>query len=104
MPQGSVLDTLQFLMYVNDIWRNIDSNIRLFANDCIIYRKVINKKERKAAEGSVHLGGMGRRKWDENKHGKIKATRITRASVKIHWVSPLVTKKFRKRAVVNFWE
>jgi hypothetical protein len=25
---------------VNDIWRNIESNIRLFADDCIICRKI----------------------------------------------------------------
>ena len=34
--QGSVLGTLQFLVHVNDIWRNIDSNIRPFADNCII--------------------------------------------------------------------
>jgi hypothetical protein len=39
MPQGSVLGPLFFLAYVNDIWRNTESNIRLFADDCIIYRK-----------------------------------------------------------------
>jgi hypothetical protein len=33
---------LLFLAYVNDIWRNIDSKIRLFADDCKIYRKILN--------------------------------------------------------------
>jgi len=36
LPQGSVLGPLQFLVYVNDMWRNIDSSIRLFADDCTI--------------------------------------------------------------------
>jgi hypothetical protein len=40
VPQGSVLGPLLFLAYVNDIWRNTESNIRLFADDCIIYRKI----------------------------------------------------------------
>jgi hypothetical protein len=40
MPQGSVLGPLLFLAYVNDIWRNIESNICLLADDCIIYRKI----------------------------------------------------------------
>ena len=42
VPQGSVLVPLLFLAYVNDIWRNTESNIRLFADVCIIYRKIID--------------------------------------------------------------
>jgi len=34
-----------FLAYVNDIWRNIESKIRLFLDDCIIYRKILNIKD-----------------------------------------------------------
>jgi hypothetical protein len=36
---------LLFLAYVNDIWRNIESTIRLFADDCVIYRKITNNKD-----------------------------------------------------------
>jgi hypothetical protein len=43
VPQGSTLGPLQFTVYVNDIWRNADSSIRLFADDCIIYGKITNK-------------------------------------------------------------
>jgi hypothetical protein len=42
--------------------------MRLFADDCIIHRKIINKNNiEKVSEGSRHLGEMGGRKWDENK-------------------------------------
>ena len=34
VPQGSVLGSLLFLAYVNDIWRDMDSTFRLFADDC----------------------------------------------------------------------
>ena len=42
VPQGSVLGPLQFLAYVTVIWRNSESNIRLFTDDCliVIYRKI----------------------------------------------------------------
>jgi len=35
---------------------------------------------------------------------KIKVIRFTTAQVKFHWVTLLVTKKFRNRAVLNSWE
>ena len=41
VPQGSVLGPRLFLAYVNDIWRNMESTIRLFADDCVIYRKIV---------------------------------------------------------------
>ena len=40
VTQGSVICPLLFLAYVNDVWRNMESNIRLFADDCRIYRKI----------------------------------------------------------------
>jgi len=46
VPQGSVLGPLLFLAYVNDIWRNMESTIRLFADDCVIYRKITKTEDR----------------------------------------------------------
>ena len=43
VPQGTVLGPLMFLLYINDIDADISSTIRLFADDCIIYR-VINSE------------------------------------------------------------
>jgi len=43
--QGSVIGPLLFLAYVNEIWKNTESTIRLFADDCVIYRKIINNED-----------------------------------------------------------
>src|SRR5208282_2186072 len=42
MPQRTVLGPLLFLLYINDITCNIQSTIRLFADDCILYRAITN--------------------------------------------------------------
>ena len=41
VPPGSALGPLVLLAYVNDIRKNIESNTRLFADDCIKYRKIM---------------------------------------------------------------
>ena len=33
IPQGTILGPLLFLLYINDITEDVDSELRLFAND-----------------------------------------------------------------------
>ena len=37
MPQGSILGPLLFLVFINDIIEEINSSIRLFADDTSLY-------------------------------------------------------------------
>ena len=41
VPQGAILGPLLFLLYINDI----TSDICLFADDCIIYRKIAGEDD-----------------------------------------------------------
>ena len=45
VPQGTVLGPLMFLLYINDISENISSSIRLFADDCIVFRSISNNDD-----------------------------------------------------------
>ena len=40
VPQGTVLGSLIFLVYINDITDYVSSSCRLFADDCILYRQI----------------------------------------------------------------
>ena len=45
VPQGTVLGPTLFLLYINDIDVNIQSQIRLFADDCLIYRPITSNDD-----------------------------------------------------------
>ena len=40
VPQGSVLGLILFLIFINNLLDNIRSSVCLFADDCILYRKI----------------------------------------------------------------
>ena len=79
VAQESVLGPLLFLVYVNDIWRNIDSKIRLFADDCIIHREILSIKDVDILQTDLNrLGdwaGENEMKINSNKSKALSSTR-----------------------------
>ena len=40
VPQGTVMGPIMFLLFINDIHGNLDSTLRLFADDALLYRSI----------------------------------------------------------------
>ena len=63
VPQGTVLGPLMFLLYINDIGENISSNIKLFADDCLLFRKINKTKHTQALQEDLSKLGNWTGKW-----------------------------------------
>ena len=63
VPQGTVLGPVLFSLYINDITTDIDSEIRLFADDCVCYREIKGTKETVKLQEDIDRLGCWARKW-----------------------------------------
>ena len=54
VPQGSVLGPVLFLMYINDIGLNIHSEIRLFADDILLYQPIRTPNDHLQLQGDLN--------------------------------------------------
>jgi hypothetical protein len=82
VPQGTVLGPLLFIAYVDDIWRNIASTIRLYADDCVIYKKINNEDIEILQKDLDRLGEWAAQNAIKINPSKCRAFCFTRARVK----------------------
>ncbi len=82
VPQGTVLGPALFLAYINDLAENISpqSSVRLFADDCIVYRPVKTMQDCEELQNDINKIGEWENTWQMKFNAdKCNALKITRA-------------------------
>ena len=63
MPQGTVLGPLLFLAYINDLPACVSSEVRLFADDCLLYRTIKSQLDADILQDDLNSLQQWEAKW-----------------------------------------
>ena len=63
VPQGSVLGPVLFLIFITDLLDNIRSSVRLFADDCVLYRNIHSLQDCLALQEDLTSLGKWEADW-----------------------------------------
>ena len=83
MPQGTILGPLLFSLYINDIMVGTESEISLFADDCICYRQIDSTEDTEKLQKDTDQLGKWTRKWGMRfQPAKCNIMQLTRKRIK----------------------
>ena len=86
VQQGTVLGLLLFLIYINDIADQITSTVRLFADDCVLYRTVSKDPDADLLQKDLDRLCSWEKKWCMKFNAdKCFVLRITNSKQPIHY-------------------
>ena len=102
MPQGTLLGPLMFLCHINDLPDCVKSQVRLFADDCLIYRQIKIQKDHQILQNDLKELEKWAAKWGMRFNAKkcyISATNFLKRTHRgcrcQNWILPL--KRYRYR-------
>ena len=79
VPQGSVLGPVQFLIFINDPPDNIRSSVRLFADDCVLYKNIKSTKDCQILQDDLNSLAKWEMDWQMKFYvSKFHSMRVTR--------------------------
>ena len=80
VPQGSVLGPFLFLLYINDLPQNIQSQVRLFADDTAVHLTVTSSEDANTLQADLDTLQEWKSTWDmEFNPSKCQVLHITRS-------------------------
>ena len=83
VPQGTVIGPLLYSLYINDFTEDIDSELRVFADDCVCYREIKDIEDMvKLQEDVDRLGCWARSLGMRFRPVKCNIMQITRKRIK----------------------
>ena len=79
------LGPLLFSLHINDITSDTESGIRPFADDCVCFREIKNKKDTLKLQKDIDCLGSWARKWGmRSQPVKCNMMQLTKARLRIH--------------------
>ena len=87
VPQGSVMGSVLFLIYINNIVINIDSTIKLFADDAKIYRTLKSPNDTGALQQDLKSLENWSKKWLlKFNESKVKVIHFGHSNPKVQYI------------------
>ena len=78
VPRGSVLGSLLFLLFKNDLPNYLQETVRLFADDAVLYRQIDNDTDATLLQQNLDSLLQWEQDWGMSFHpSKCQVTRIT---------------------------
>ena len=63
VSQGSILGPVLFLLFINDITNYINANLRLFADDCILYNEIQSSQDYLSLQNNLNQLSLWSKSW-----------------------------------------